>query len=307
MSNNSTEKSHDSKVLETEIVDVMPKEATKNTDSKTEVVAKKSINKTYLYGGIIVLVLVLIGGGFYLYQQNQAKNANPNQPANNRGANGQRNGENRANFSTVSGKVASIVDKNLIVDVANNGGQKIILLSDTNTQISKTEDSNKDNILKIDQTVSVDGDKNSDTVTAKTITLRQIQAPNPQNPAPQGQMPNQGMIPGGNNGAQGGRMMGANQNPPNGAQNFIFGKITAIEGGKVTIQSQGRPNPQNMAVQGNSNPPSPTTTTILITNDTKYKQQTNLKISEIQADQAVTVTGMTDPSGSITARSVVIE
>jgi hypothetical protein len=266
---------------------------------------KKPINKTYLYGGIVVLVVILIGGGYYFYQQNQVKNTSFN-GANTRNGGGQRNGANRASFSTVSGKIVSITDKNLIVDVSNNGGQKIVILSDTGTQISKTEDAIKDNVLKVDQTISVDGDKNGDSVTAKTITQRQLPTNNRDGNQNPGNMPNPAIMEGGNP-AQGGRMMqnqgGTNLQGPAGAQNITFGKITAIDGDTITIQGVGRPggNPNN-----NSTPQTPTSTTILINSDTKYKQQSNLKISDLKADQSVTIVGNTDTSGSITARNVVI-
>jgi hypothetical protein len=243
--------------------------------------------------GIIALLAISIGGTvtFFIVKNKGQKN-NTTFPFS-ADTNGSRRG-NMENFTTVKGTIASIQDKTATVNIENNGGQRIVILSDT-TNITKTESTSKDQIIQVDQTISVEGDKTDSGINAKTVTqmdnLFQQQENNP-NGAPGGN-PSQDMgndtPPDFGNNAPPRR----NQNPnsqQNGQRNGTFGTIEKIDGDSVTIK----------AINGDE-------TTISLQKDTQYKKVSKGTLSDIKADIQVTVTGSADSSGIITARNIIID
>jgi flagellar basal body-associated protein FliL len=258
---------------------------------------KKKMNEKAIIAGVLVLVLAGTGVGSYFIFFNKS-NTTTNRQNNLAGGNfpggnfpgGQARGANLAN---INGTISSIADKTAVIDTSDNNGQRIVLLSDTST-ITKTVDATKDDILKVDANIVVQGTKSDTTITADKITLTESfnRTPNSTNPSRtprannggngnNGQPQGTGDGPGGNGGQFGG-------NNPYGA-NATIGKITKIDGNTVIIQAFNQ-----------------TTYTLTISDATKYKKQAQGTVSDIKSGMTVNAIGTADTTGKITARNISI-
>jgi len=252
--------------------------------------------KSYIYIGIAIVAIILIGAGSYYYiSQNKTPATASNNQNNNSNAVQTPNNRNRSamNFTSVSGKISSIDGNTVILDLDNNQGQKIINLS-SQTQITKLDNSSKEELIKADQIISIETEKKDSDTIAKIVTQRNLpNAPqNQPNPNPQGN-PNRQNNPNPNNTS--GNPTGNRQRPTN--SNLIFGKIQNIDGDKITIASQ---SPSQDINAHNS-------TVVLLNDKTTYKKQNKLQTSDLKTDQKVNISGTTDTTGSLAARNVNVE
>jgi len=140
-----------------------------------------------LYISIAVAVVVAGAGGFYggmKYQQKKIPSfgnlsqAQRQQFQANGNRTGRPGGVNGANFA--NGSIISRDDKSITVQLPNNGGSKIVFLSDKSAILKSTDGTPAD--LTVGENVTINGTSNSDgSLTAQSISIR------PQLPAGQGQ------------------------------------------------------------------------------------------------------------------------
>jgi hypothetical protein len=223
----------------------------------------------------VVIVLIIASVGIYLFIQNQNKSVTQNQP-------GQFNQSrvNGANFTNVRGKVSSISGKTAVIDAQNNQGQRIVILSDS-TNITKTVDTNRDEVLKVSQNIIITGDKQDDgSINAKNINMFRT-----------GNNDGNSNRPNFQRGTGSGTTMFRQDFGGQGVMNSttFIGSIESIDGDKVKIKT----------FLGDE-------LTINIQTDTTFKKQDTGTLDDLKQDSNVNVIGNTDSSGTITARNIMI-
>ena len=173
---------------------------------------------------------------------------------------------------------SSITDKTVVVDTTSQG-ERVLLVSDT-SNITKSVDSTKDEVLVKGNNVVIQGDRNDSTIQATSISL---QMSNPNRPSG---------TPGANNGnRRGGGNFGGGQGGQNplGVNNFI-GTIDNINADNFTIKTFNN-----------------TTYTVKISDSVKYKKTEKGSVSDIKQGSAIIAFGNSDTSGSVTARNISIQ
>jgi len=245
------------------------------------------INKKILIA--VPVVLIAAGGvGFYLIKNHTTQASNQSSQTNDTTNNSQNSFGGRGsmrNFATVRGEVSSIDGKNAVVEAQNNQGQRIVTLSDTTT-VTKSVDATKDEVLTVDNQITINGKKGDDgSVSADIIQLmmprnnQRMQDQNGDTPQVTRQRPS---------GTPQMRFGGQGQNSFLDPNTFI-GKIKSVDGSKVTITSL---NNSDLVIN--------------ISDDTKFKKQVVGTIADIVTGSKVTVIGNSNTSCSINARNVVI-
>jgi hypothetical protein len=219
-----------------------------------------------------VLAVLAIGFAVWYFVINKPQTTTTN--TNNNGF----NQGNRA-FSLIEGTIADITDNTIIVTQSNGSGQKIVKVT-SRTQILDTISVDKDDVLKVGNTITARGTDGTDTYMATEVTKSDLlQDSNQVRPTfGQGSGPN-------GSGNRSGRQDQSGNSRPTGFNVAIIGKITNIDGNLVTIST----------IQN--------TTKVIDISKAVFRKTKLIALTNLQISDKISVNG-NDLSAGIEARTI---